>query len=85
MTKPPRRDLRKIHGIAPSGICAGGHDPAGPLRWKGCSMAEKKYRKSARDELNHPDYSFIRRDLRRILLIAGSFVAVMVVLAFILR
>ncbi len=48
-------------------------------------MSQKKYRTSARDELNNPDYSFIRRDLRRIFLIAGSFVAVMIVLAFILR
>jgi hypothetical protein len=45
----------------------------------------KKYRSSARDDLKNPDYSYIKRDLRRILLIAASFVAVMIVLAFILR
>lgn len=48
-------------------------------------MAEKKYRTASREDLNNPDYSFIKRDLRRIFIIAGSFVAVMVVLAFILR
>jgi hypothetical protein len=48
-------------------------------------MSEKKYRTSGRDELKNPDYSYIKRDLRRIFLIAGSFVAVMVVLSFILR
>ncbi len=48
-------------------------------------MAERKYRSSGRDELKNPDYSYIKRDLRRILLIAGSFVAVMIVLSFILR
>jgi hypothetical protein len=48
-------------------------------------MSEKKYRSAARDELKNPDYSFIKRDLRRIFLIAGSFVAVMIILAFILR
>jgi hypothetical protein len=48
-------------------------------------MSEKRIRKSTRDELDNPDYSFIKRDLRRIFLIAGSFVVVMIVLAFILR
>jgi hypothetical protein len=48
-------------------------------------MSEKKYRKAGRDELKNPDYSYIKRDLRRIFLIAGSFVAVMIVLSFILR
>ncbi len=48
-------------------------------------MSEKKYRASAREELKNPDYSHIKRDLRRILWIAGSFVAVMIVLSFILR
>ncbi len=48
-------------------------------------MSEKKYRTLSRDELKNPDYSYIKRDLRRILLIAGSFVVVMIVLAFILR
>ena len=48
-------------------------------------MADKKYRASSRDDLKNPDYSFIKRDLRRIFLIAGSFVVVMIVLAFILR
>ncbi len=48
-------------------------------------MSEKKYRTLSRDELKNPDYSYIKRDLRRILLIAGSFVVVMIVLALILR
>ncbi|MBN2086089.1 MAG: hypothetical protein JW748_12795 [Anaerolineales bacterium] len=48
-------------------------------------MSEKKYRSSGRDDLKNPDYSHIKRDLRRILVIAGSFVVVMVVLAFILQ
>jgi hypothetical protein len=48
-------------------------------------MPERRYRSSSRDELKNPDYSYIKRDLRRILLIAGSFVAIMIVLSFILR
>ncbi|MBN1440801.1 MAG: hypothetical protein JW929_15445 [Anaerolineales bacterium] len=48
-------------------------------------MPEKKYRTSARDELNHPDYSHIKSDLRRIVLIAGSFIVVMIVLAVLLN
>jgi hypothetical protein len=48
-------------------------------------MSSQKQRKTYRDELSNPDYSFIKRDLRRIGIIAGSFIAVMIVLAFILR
>jgi hypothetical protein len=48
-------------------------------------MTEKRYRTAVKDELKNPDYSFIKRDLRRILLIAVSFVAVMIVLKFIIR
>jgi hypothetical protein len=58
---------------------------SGFLEGKGRSMAAKKYRASGRDELKNPDYSYIKRDLRRIFIIAGSFVAVMIVLAIILR
>ena len=46
---------------------------------------KKQQRKARREELSNPDYSFIKNDLRRILIIAGSFIAVMIVLAFILR
>jgi hypothetical protein len=52
---------------------------------KGNSTVNKKYRSASRDDLKNPDYSHIKRDLRRILVIAGSFVAAMIVLAFILR
>jgi hypothetical protein len=48
-------------------------------------MSEKKYRTTGRDDLKNPDYSHIKNDLRRILLIAGSFFVVMIVLSFILR
>jgi hypothetical protein len=47
--------------------------------------SSRKPRTASRDDLTNPDYSHIKRDLRRIVLIAGSFVAVMIVLAFILR
>jgi hypothetical protein len=57
----------------------------GPYGVKGYSMSEKNYRRSGRDELKNPDYSYIKRDLRRIFLIAVSFVVVMIVLSFILR
>jgi hypothetical protein len=66
-------------------IRAGGDAPLRGQSRKGYSMSEKKYRTSGRDELKNPDYSFIKRDLRRIFLIAGSFVVVMIVLSFILR
>ena len=48
-------------------------------------MMEKKYRTKMREDLTNPDYTYIRRDLRRILLIALSFVAVMVALTFVLK
>jgi hypothetical protein len=48
-------------------------------------MSQKKYRTSGRNELKNPDYTYIKTDLRRIFVIAGCFVAVMIVLAFILR
>jgi len=72
-----------IHGIAfpeTAGACFVPGETG-----KGNSMSEKKYRTSGREELKNPDYSHIKRDLRRIALIAGSFVVVMIVLAFILR
>jgi hypothetical protein len=46
---------------------------------------ERKYRTASRDELKNPDYSYIKRDLRRILLIAGSFLVVMIALKFVIR
>ncbi len=48
-------------------------------------MKEKKYRTATRDDLKNPDYAYIRRDLRRILLIALSFIVVMVALTFVLK
>lgn len=48
-------------------------------------MDYKKYRTIQRDELKNPDYSHIKRDLRRILLIAGSFFAIMVFLSFVVK
>jgi hypothetical protein len=48
-------------------------------------MKEKKYRSTMREDITNPDYAYIRRDLRRILLIALSFVAVMVALTFVLK
>lgn len=44
-----------------------------------------KYAQRSRAESFNPDYQHIRKDLRRIGLIAGMFIAVMVVLSFILR
>jgi hypothetical protein len=44
----------------------------------------KKYRSASRDELKNPDYSYIKRDLRRIMVIAGFFLAIMIVLKFII-
>jgi hypothetical protein len=52
---------------------------------KGILNVERKYRTASRDELKNPDYSYIKRDLRRILLIAGSFLVVMIALKFIIR
>jgi hypothetical protein len=80
----PRRDAWQIRGIAHPEI-AGVRAFYGRQQGKGYSMSEKKYRTSGRDELKNPDYSHIKRDLRRIFLIAGSFVVVMIVLSFILR
>ena len=39
---------------------------------------------SVRNEFN-PDYSYIRRDLRRIFTLAGFFFAVLIVLSFVLK
>ncbi len=48
-------------------------------------MKEKRYRTATRDDLKNPDYTYIRQDLRRILLIACSFIAVMVILSFVFK
>jgi len=48
-------------------------------------MKEKRYRTTSRDDLKNPDYTYIRQDLRRILLIASSFIVVMVVLSFVFK
>lgn len=48
-------------------------------------MTEKKYRTTSREDLKNPDYTYIKRDLRRILFIAASFILVMVILAIILK
>jgi hypothetical protein len=81
--KPPRRAARTIHGTA----CP---VTAGIVHFQSEAeerifMSEKKYRTAGREDLKNPDYSHIKRDLGRIGLIAGSFVVVMIVLAFILR
>jgi hypothetical protein len=48
-------------------------------------MKEKSYRSSSREDLKNPDYSYIKKDLRRILFIASSFIVVMVVLSFLFK
>jgi hypothetical protein len=45
-------------------------------------MDYKKYRAIQQAELNNPDYTHIKRDLRRIFLIAISFLVIMVALSF---
>jgi hypothetical protein len=55
-------------------------------------MAKKSIRRTAvsvtssapRNEFN-PDYTYVRRDLRRIGILAGSFFAVLVVLSFFIK
>ncbi|MGD0574748.1 MAG: hypothetical protein ABSB61_05185 [Anaerolineales bacterium] len=44
-----------------------------------------KYAQRSRVESFNPDYQHIRKDLRRIALIAGTFIVVMVILSFFLR
>jgi len=48
-------------------------------------MKEKRYRTTAREDLKNPDYTYIRQDLRRILLIASSFIVVMVILSLVFK
>lgn len=48
-------------------------------------MKEKKYRTTTREDLKNPDYTYIRRDLRRILLIASSFIVIMVILSLVFK
>jgi hypothetical protein len=81
--KTPRRAARTTHGMA----CP---VSAGIVHFQSEAeerifMSEKKYRTTGREDLKNPDYSHIKRDLRRIGWIAGSFVVVMIVLSFILR
>ncbi|MCX6025849.1 MAG: hypothetical protein NTY23_06295 [Chloroflexi bacterium] len=45
----------------------------------------RKMVRPTRSETFNPDYSHIKKDLRRIALIAGSFVVAMIVLSFILK
>jgi len=48
-------------------------------------MKDKRYRATTREDLKNPDYSYIRRDLRRIFLIAVSFIVIMVALSFVFK
>jgi hypothetical protein len=48
-------------------------------------MKEKIYRSASRDDLKNPDYTYIKRDLRRILVIASSFIIIMVVLSILFK
>jgi len=48
------------------------------------SRASARSRVTLREEFK-PDYTYVIHDLRRIALLAGSFVAILVVLAFVLR
>ena len=48
-------------------------------------MKEKRYRTTMREDLKNPDYTYIRRDLRRILLIASSFIVIMVILSLVFK
>jgi hypothetical protein len=52
---------------------------------RGTTMDYRKYRTLAKDELKNPDYTYIKRDLRRIFLIATSFIVVMVALSFVIK
>jgi hypothetical protein len=45
----------------------------------------RKLVRPTRTETFNPDYSHIKKDLRRIAIIAGSFVVVMIVLSFIIK
>ena len=45
----------------------------------------RKMVRPTRSEAFNPDYSHIKKDLRRIALIAASFVVVMIVLSFVLK
>ena len=47
-------------------------------------MSRKMMRATRSDTFN-PDYSHIKKDLRRIALIAGSFVVLMIALSFVLK
>jgi hypothetical protein len=44
-------------------------------------MGQKRFRAPSRDDLKNPDYSTVKNDLRRIALIAGSFLLTMIILA----
>jgi hypothetical protein len=81
----PRGTIRGTHAGQSIQHTQSEENHAGEFSAKGKPMAEKRYRKVSRNELDNPDYSFIKRDLRRIVIIAGSFVVVMIILSFILR
>lgn len=48
-------------------------------------MDYRKYRTALKDELKNPDYSYIRKDLRRIAMIASSFIIVLIALSFVIH
>ncbi len=45
----------------------------------------RKLLRPTRPETFNPDYSHIKKDLRRIAMIGGAFVVIMIVLSFILK
>jgi hypothetical protein len=48
------------------------------------SLASSSFSRSLREEFN-PDYSHVLKDLRRIAILAGTFLTILIVLSFFLR
>ena len=49
------------------------------------SAATESAASSSRTPAFNPDYSYVAKDLRRIALLAGTFVSILVILSFFLR
>ncbi len=71
MSKKKKRQSRNISASAKSAVVAGGATPAA-------------VKPASTYEFN-PDYSYVKRDLKRIAILAASFIIILVVLSFFLR
>lgn len=72
MAKKNKRQSRKASASVPAAVAASGAAPAGEMSTRSTYQDFK------------PDYTYVRRDLKRIGILAGSMFVFLIVMAFVL-